>query len=231
MWRGSKASQANKELQECDYDDMPSYLYSARLAQAETDKHSSVVAMLKSRFLKEYMSLGLMILVYIHFGICQGWLMATFVDYLGHAEDFGPLYGYVLALSIGLCSTGIWILHHQYYFRIGILGLKIRLTLMTAIYQKALRLDLGTMSGQTSGQLVNLLSNDAFKHESGLHFHHYLWAAPVQLLEALLVLWYLGIGRAALIGFSSLAILVPVMVCKFCTNRRSHMPEPPYRAH
>lgn len=75
-----------------------------------------------------------------------------------------------------------------------------QVALIALVYRKSLLLDSASFLSVTTGQVVNLISNDAFKFEQASIFVHFLWNAPVELCVALYLLWQ-EIGPASLMGF------------------------------
>ncbi|XP_034072956.1 multidrug resistance-associated protein 4-like [Gymnodraco acuticeps] len=81
-------------------------------------------------------------------------------------EDMAALYetlGYAAGLSV--CSIGLALLHHLYFYHVQRTGMKIRVAMCHMIYNKALCLSSSAMGKTTTGQIVNLLSNDVNKFD------------------------------------------------------------------
>uniref|UniRef100_A0A672ZTZ8 ATP-binding cassette, sub-family C (CFTR/MRP), member 4 n=1 Tax=Sphaeramia orbicularis TaxID=375764 RepID=A0A672ZTZ8_9TELE len=82
------------------------------------------------------------------------------------SDDMTALYetlGYAAGLSI--CSIGLTLLHHLYFYHVQRAGMKIRVAMCHMIYKKALCLSSAAMGKTTTGQIVNLLSNDVSKFD------------------------------------------------------------------
>uniref|UniRef100_A0A670YJU0 ATP binding cassette subfamily C member 4 (PEL blood group) n=1 Tax=Pseudonaja textilis TaxID=8673 RepID=A0A670YJU0_PSETE len=77
---------------------------------------------------------------------------------------------------------------------------------------EALRLSNAAMSKTTTGQIVNLLSNDVNKFDQVTIFLHFLWAGPLQAIAVTVLLW-LEIGPSCLAGMAVLIILLPLQTC------------------
>ncbi|KAF3857370.1 hypothetical protein F7725_009229 [Dissostichus mawsoni] len=111
-------------------------------------------------------------------------------------EDMAALYeslGYAAGLSV--CSIGLALLHHLYFYHVQRTGMKIRVAMCHMIYNKALCLSSSAMGKTTTGQIVNLLSNDVNKFDDA--------AVVVGLL-------WMEIGPSCLAGMVVLMILMPM---------------------
>ncbi|KAG8452202.1 hypothetical protein GDO86_004119 [Hymenochirus boettgeri] len=113
------------------------------------------------------------------------------------------------------------ILHHLYFYHVLRVGMKLRIAMCHMIYKKALRLSNSAMGKTTTGQIVNLLSNDVNKFDQVTIFLHFLWAGPLQAIAVTVLLW-IEIGPSCLAGMAVLLILMPLQTClgKFFTSLR-----------
>uniref|UniRef100_A0A3Q0SPS2 ATP-binding cassette, sub-family C (CFTR/MRP), member 4 n=1 Tax=Amphilophus citrinellus TaxID=61819 RepID=A0A3Q0SPS2_AMPCI len=73
---------------------------------------------------------------------------------------------------------------------------------------EALHLSSSAIGKTTTGQIVNLLSNDVNKFDEVTIFLHYLWVGPFQAAAVVALLWY-EIGPSCLAGMGVLLILMP----------------------
>jgi len=89
------------------------------------------------------------------------------------------------------------------------LGMKIRVSACSLIYRKSLRLSKTAMVNTTSGQIVNLLSNDVARFELIVMFFHYLWVGPVETI-VVTVLMYYEIGISAIAGVVFMLLFIPL---------------------
>uniref|UniRef100_A0A452VN21 ATP binding cassette subfamily C member 4 n=1 Tax=Ursus maritimus TaxID=29073 RepID=A0A452VN21_URSMA len=77
---------------------------------------------------------------------------------------------------------------------------------------EGLRLSNRAMGKTTTGQIVNLLSNDVNKFDQVTIFLHFLWAGPLQAIAVTALLW-MEIGISCLAGIAVLIILLPLQSC------------------
>ena len=138
------------------------------------------------------------------------------VGHLGSVLSFMPDLGiadphrrYALICSALLCcssAVSILSLHHIFLVQ-PMLGARVRAVLNFLIYNKALAQSRGSASDLSSGFIVNLVGTDTMKIYNFLGFMHSAWIHPLQLCIAAALL-YMVIGVPALIGCSSLVILL-----------------------
>ncbi|XP_013866191.1 ATP-binding cassette sub-family C member 4 [Austrofundulus limnaeus] len=119
---------------------------------------------------------------------------------------FYETLGYAAGMS--LCTFGLAVLHHLYFYHVQRAGMKIRVAMCHMIYKKALCLSSSAMGKTTTGQIVNLLSNDVNRFDEVTIFLHFLWVGPLQAAAVVGLLWE-EIGPSCLAGMGVLLILMP----------------------
>ncbi|MEQ2168223.1 Multidrug resistance-associated protein 4, partial [Goodea atripinnis] len=119
---------------------------------------------------------------------------------------FNKTLGYAAGLSIS--TIGLAVIHHLYFYHVQRAGMKIRVAMCHMIYKKALCLSSSAMGKTTTGQIVNLLSNDVNKFDEVTIFLHYLWVGPLQAAAVVGLLWG-EIGPSCLAGMVVLLFLLP----------------------
>ncbi|CAH2223667.1 multidrug resistance-associated 4 [Pelobates cultripes] len=128
---------------------------------------------------------------------------------------------YINAAALSVCTLLFAVLHHLYFYHVLRAGMKLRVAMCHMIYKKALRLSNTALGQTTTGQIVNLLSNDVNKFDQVTIFLHFLWAGPLQAIAVTVLLW-MEIGPSCLAGMAVLIILMPLQTClgKFFTSFR-----------
>ncbi|MEE6470889.1 hypothetical protein FKM82_009105 [Ascaphus truei] len=116
---------------------------------------------------------------------------------------------YINAAALSVCTLILCVLHHLYFFHVLRVGMKLRVAMCHMIYKKALRLSNTAMEKTTTGQIVNLLSNDVNKFDQVTIFLHFIWAGPLQAIVVTVLLW-IEIGPSCLAGMAVLIILMPL---------------------
>uniref|UniRef100_A0A8K9V1J4 ATP binding cassette subfamily C member 4 (PEL blood group) n=1 Tax=Oncorhynchus mykiss TaxID=8022 RepID=A0A8K9V1J4_ONCMY len=140
--------------------------------------------------------------------VLLGKLIRYFESY--DPDNMDALYeacGY--AAGVSLSTLGLAALHHLYFYHVQRAGMKIRVAMCHMIYRKALCLNSTALGKTTTGQIVNLLSNDVNKFDEVTIFLHFLWVGPLQAAAVMVLLWY-EIGPSCLAGMAVLVFLMPI---------------------
>ncbi|XP_043928932.1 ATP-binding cassette sub-family C member 4 isoform X2 [Protopterus annectens] len=164
---------------------------------------------------KYYTLLGLMTFTEEAVKVVQPLFLGKIINYF---ENYNPnnydalkeVWGYVAGVS--LCTFILAIFHHLFFYHVQRAGMKLRVAICHMIYRKALRLDNIAMSKTTTGQIVNLLSNDVNKFDQVTVYLHYLWIGPLQAI-AVVVLLIEEIGLSSVAGMAVLFFLMPLQSC------------------
>ncbi|XP_055282538.1 ATP-binding cassette sub-family C member 4 isoform X2 [Moschus berezovskii] len=183
-------------------------------AEKDARKPSLTKAIIKC-YWKSYVVLGIFTLIEESTRVVQPIILGKIIGYF---ENYDPsdsaalyeAYGYAGVLSAGTLVLAI--LHHLYFYHVQCAGMRLRVAMCHMIYRKALRLSNSAMGKTTTGQIVNLLSNDVNKFDQVTIFLHFLWAGPLQAIVVTALLW-MEIGISCLAGMTVLIILLPLQSC------------------
>ncbi|XP_033832984.1 ATP-binding cassette sub-family C member 4-like isoform X1 [Periophthalmus magnuspinnatus] len=116
---------------------------------------------------------------------------------------------YTYAAAISLSTFGLTFLQHLYYYNSQRVGMRMRVAVCHMIFKKALRLSTESVGRTTTGQIVNLLSNDVNRFDEITLNLHYLWIGPLQAAVILALLWY-EIGLSCLAGVTIVVLMLPL---------------------
>ncbi|XP_033471881.1 ATP-binding cassette sub-family C member 4-like isoform X2 [Epinephelus lanceolatus] len=161
---------------------------------------------------KSYAMAGLFIFLLEAIKVVQPLLLGQIILYF---ENYDPddqsslsmVYGYAAAMS--LSTFALTLLQHIYYYHVLRTGMRMRVATCHMIYRKALGLSSKSMGQTTTGQIVNLLSNDVNRFDEITLNLHYLWVGPLQAMVIIVLLWY-EIGPSCLAGLAVIALMMPV---------------------
>ncbi|XP_007666157.2 multidrug resistance-associated protein 4 isoform X2 [Ornithorhynchus anatinus] len=180
-------------------------------AKKEARKPSLTKAIIRC-YWKSYLVLGAFTLIEESTKVGQPLFLGKIISYFEKYEPLDPealgwAYGYTAALTTSTLILAL--LHHLYFYHVQCAGMKLRVAMCHMIYRKALRLNNNAMGKTTTGQIVNLLSNDVNKFDQVTIFLHFLWAGPLQALAVTALLW-MEIGSSCLAGMVVLIFLLPL---------------------
>lgn len=119
------------------------------------------------------------------------------------------LNGFFIAMGLFLINLFSTVLSNQFFINIFEAGLKIRGTLMSMIYQKALRLSPGAREEKSTGDILNMMSVDVLRIQRFFENAQILVGSPIQLVGILISL-YTILGKTTIGGLVTLAIMFPV---------------------
>ncbi|XP_065214443.1 multidrug resistance-associated protein 1-like [Planococcus citri] len=129
---------------------------------------------------------------------------------IGFMSGDEPLWrGYFYAITLFAVAFIRTVILSQYFHKVNIVGLKLRISLISIIYKKALSISNGARREFTVGEIVNLMSVDAQRIVELMMYVNMLWSAPLQILLALFFLWQF-LGPSVLAGFVLMIILIPI---------------------
>ena len=142
--------------------------------------------------------------------------LGRFVELLEASSSSSPAEQILSCCVLaGVVIVSSWITsfcHHSYYFFCWREAMRMRIATVGLIYDKALRLSIGSLGAMTSGNVFNLAAGDSNRLQFGLMFIPYLLYAPIEAI-VILILLMREIGVAALAGWLTFTlVLVPLQI-------------------
>ncbi|XP_074185531.1 ATP-binding cassette sub-family C member 4 isoform X2 [Rhinolophus sinicus] len=183
-------------------------------AEKNSQKPSLTKAIIKC-YWKPYVVLGIFTLIEEGIKVIQPLFLGKIIAYF---ENYDPTdsvalhEAYIYATLLTTFTLIFAVLHHLYFYHVQCAGMRLRVAMCHMIYRKALRLSNVALGKTTTGQIVNLLSNDVNKFDQVTIFLHFLWAGPLQAIAVTALLW-MEIGISCLAGMAVLIILLPLQSC------------------
>ncbi|XP_045018394.1 ATP-binding cassette sub-family C member 4-like isoform X2 [Bubalus bubalis] len=183
-------------------------------AQEDAREPSLIKAIVKC-YGKSYLVWGMLTCLEEGTRVVQPIFLGKMISYV---ENYDPTdsaalhkaYGYAAGLSA--CMLLWAVLHHLCFYHMQRVGMRLRVAVCHMIYRKALRLSSSAMGKTTTGQIVNLLSNDVNRFDQVTMFLHYLCVGPLQTITVTTLLW-MEIGISCLAGMVVLIILLLLQSC------------------
>lgn len=126
------------------------------------------------------------------------------------ADPAEPLWkGIFFAVLIFVISCVQTLSLSQYFYKMYVIGLWLRTSLISAIYRKSLRVSTTAKKEITTGEVVNLMSVDVQRIMEMTPYINMLWSAPLQIAGAIFFLWQ-QLGPSVLAGLLVMILLVPL---------------------
>ncbi|XP_060072940.1 ATP-binding cassette sub-family C member 4-like isoform X1 [Ylistrum balloti] len=179
------------------------------LKKQETGGKPSLLRALIRMFGFQYMLLGIIVFIEEGTKVVQPLLLGQLIRYFTPESTVSERDAYLYAMGVSLCAIVLAVSHHPYFFGVQRIGMQMRVACCSLLYRKSLRLSNTALGQTTTGQIVNLMSNDVNRFDTAAIFLHYLWVGPCQAIPVLIILWQ-ELGPSTLAGFVVLLLLVPV---------------------
>ncbi|KAJ3391487.1 hypothetical protein HDU84_005862 [Entophlyctis sp. JEL0112] len=125
----------------------------------------------------------------------------------GHEQPLSRGFG-IAVLMLLAAATQTFLLH-QYFQICVITGMRVKAAVVTAVYQKALRLSPAARQSSTVGEIVNLMSVDAGRIADLTTYFHIVWSGPFQISLALYFL-YFTLGPSVFAGVAVMLLMSPI---------------------
>lgn len=124
----------------------------------------------------------------------------------GQYPGYGEGAGYALGLLFLLLASSMAL--HHFFVRSMAVGVLSRSALISAMYERALRLTQKARGHLPNGKLINHAGTDTARIDFAAAFVHILWTAPIQFLVIAIIL-LVQIGYSALPGIGFLIVTMP----------------------
>ncbi|XP_059156862.1 ATP-binding cassette sub-family C member 4-like isoform X7 [Physella acuta] len=172
-------------------------------------KNPSLLRALLHTFGVQYMLVGFVVLFEEATKVFQPILLGGLIRYFTPDSTVTKSEAWLYAFGVSMCAIVLAITHHPYFFCVQRIGMRMRIACCSLMYKKCLKLSNKAMGETTTGQIVNLMSNDVNRFDQAVVFLHFLWVGPLQAIAVLVILWH-ELGPSVLAGFFVLLLLIPV---------------------
>ena len=131
-------------------------------------------------------------------------------DFECDPEGRSPLWqGVFYSVSLLLVTILQSLLLSSYAYRMYLIGMWIKSSVISAIYRKSLVVSAESKKSSTSGEIINLMSVDAGKISDILPSLNMLWSSPLQISVAVYLLYQI-LGPSVFAGLITMIVLVPL---------------------
>ena len=136
-------------------------------------------------------------------------IMKMMIAFAEAADSEGEWKGYFYGVFLLAVVTLQSILLNQYFEKMFVLGLKMRTSLISAVYRKALNVTQATKKDSSIGEIVNIMSVDVQRFMDLLPYLNMLWSAPLQIVISAYFM-YIELGWATFVGMGILFATMPL---------------------
>ncbi|XP_012560528.2 multidrug resistance-associated protein 1 isoform X1 [Hydra vulgaris] len=141
----------------------------------------------------------------------QPWLLGKTIEVIQNRNIDSKL-GYLYASMLFVTGLVGSIILQQYFHISFVTSIRVRSSLLTAVYKKMFRLNNFGRVDFTVGEMVNLMTVDTQKCYDLLTYLNVLWSGPFQIIVSFVYL-YLLMGWSILAGFGVLLFFIPISSC------------------
>ena len=121
---------------------------------------------------------------------------------------------WVEVLGLGIVPLMVSIFQTRHNAIMAHLGIFVRTAVSTLLYRKSLCVSAGGRAMTSTGQVVNMMSNDTMQLQRFLQFAGFTLTAPIQIIISL-VLIFKQVGNATWVGIAYMVFLMPVNMWVF----------------
>ena len=126
------------------------------------------------------------------------------------------VHPWVEVAALGLLPFVIALLQTRHQVIMSHCAVFVRTAISTMLYRKSLRVSAGGRAKTSTGQIVNMMSNDTGQLQRFLQFVGMTLVAPIQIIIALALI-YQQVGHATWVGVAFMVFLMPINVVVFGT--------------
>ena len=137
-------------------------------------------------------------------------LLISFVD--SYRSGMAPqpvIRGAAIALAMFAVSVLQTVLLHQYFQRAFETGMRVKSSLTSMIYAKAMKLSNEGRASKSTGDIVNYMAVDTQRLQDLTQYGQMLWSAPFQIILCMASLYQL-VGISMLAGVGAMILMVPI---------------------
>jgi ATP-binding cassette, subfamily C (CFTR/MRP), member 1 len=116
-----------------------------------------------------------------------------------------------VAVAIGMFGVSVTqsLCLHQSFQRLARVGIKLKSSLVCAIYNKSLKLSSDVRVSKATGNVVNLMAVDCQRLQDATSYSQHLWSAPLQIVLCMVSLYDL-LGYSMFVGVTVMLFTIPI---------------------
>jgi len=138
-------------------------------------------------------------------------LVVYFEAYESETPQETMVNPWVEVVALGIVPLLVSLLQTRHNAIMAHLGIFVRTAVSTLLYRKALTVSAAGRAMTSTGQVVNMMSNDTMQLQRFLQFAGFTIIAPFQIIISL-VLIYKQVGNATWVGIAYMILLMPINI-------------------
>ncbi|CAA7410050.1 unnamed protein product [Spirodela intermedia] len=183
-----------------------SHQWNALRAEDEARVSNLLLCTVGRCYWKEMVFVGVYALLFSASTIASPLILYAFVEYSGTRGDEDLRSSLLLLGLLVVIKATESLSQRHWFFDARRAGMKMRSSVMAAVFQKQLKLSSVGRRNHSTGEIVNYIAVDAYRLGEFPWWFHYGWSLTLQLVSAIVIL-LVTVGVGALPG------LVPLLLC------------------
>ncbi|XP_033225031.1 probable multidrug resistance-associated protein lethal(2)03659 isoform X2 [Belonocnema kinseyi] len=187
------------------------WLKEEKICNESKIRKPSLIRVLAKSFGRKFIVIGLwQIFDALFIRILQVLIFAKVLSYFNNKNEMSKSEAFYWASGFAFCEILTNIITHHRQYAMAHLGMKFRIACSAIVYRKCLRLSKASEeSNASTGQIINLLSNDVEILNYGFYSLNFLWIAPIQAIIITVIL-YQRIKISCFMGILIIFMLFPL---------------------
>ena len=137
--------------------------------------------------------------------------LTSFFERAGNGEPTDASEGLLYALGLALVAQIAAAMAVFKFFYITIFGQRMRSMVMMTVFDKSLAIAPSAAAQTTTGEVMNLMGNDAQRLAGVAMVTHMTWISPTVIFVCMMLLWT-KIGPTALVSIALMLMLLPMQM-------------------
>ncbi|CAM4809475.1 unnamed protein product [Rotaria magnacalcarata] len=163
-----------------------------------------------------YSIIGIILFIYTICRFIQPFVLARFIRYFAPRSNISSTEVIILASLTSFFPWIMFLCRHMAFTRAFLAGMHLRGAYSGLVFRKIMKLSIGSLGKNSSGKIVNLLTNDVQAVERLCLDGHFLWIGVLETIVVLAILWsYIGVTILLAIVYTCLVLFLQ-MVCGKC---------------
>ncbi|CAI4226268.1 unnamed protein product [Auanema sp. JU1783] len=182
--------------------------YEQKLASEQKRDASLLKAVIRT-YWKQVAQLGILLFLEEFIHLLQPLFMGRLIRFFRHDSSLTTNEALFSAAGVAISAAVVAMIHHPYFYGLQKIGMELKIAASGMMVNKGIRLSSAALQKATVGHMINILSTDVTKFDTGFLFFHYIWVSPLLLLGYSYFLWQ-EIGPSLFAGFGGLIVLIPI---------------------